>query len=868
MVPEDKDRNLKLQVFVRTEISEAIEPSSRLQHMSAKDYVFYLRRQVAKDRGLEVLESVGSENEGFADELPRLLNRLEDELRCDNRNFLQDFVSDPQNGTVLLLDLLKNCHSRQTNQDKHGSAENKERKQLLKRALSDEYVCLLCLKNTLQLHKSIMSIAQHHSGLSVLASCIMSTFTKSRVVALEILTKVCKEFPEGYKKTLEAMSSVKLIFGESVRFKFLVSMLMGCSKSAHEFEKVSLLFLNTLLLKCVRPADRVRLQCEIEEAGLDIDVLEKNLQKKNTSPGDEVWNEIQKWKDNYLDVEATLKESRTILSLNSTLRHEVDLLRRAIAKLEEDKISLMLIERELKDRCEDLEQELSIIKRTRNSLETVDKMAETDHSVNLEGTTKADDSDDSDFIATDSGRHSFQTEEENDQPESEEILIDIPTIRPPIGFRSPVEEEGHEPQNTSPGHSPNMDSDLEWTYPKIPKVKIIHSNFENSEQLFKETADKNEWLPEKGMKLFQNEEVLRSSCRSFNRHIGNQYSSSLDSRRYQQKRNSAIEKRHRSLDSTDIHCRRNQRKESRSVDRLYLRDVLHHRISNNSEVSDFINEETEGKKYNHEQENWNTNELCGNKSGNIKNNLNEFGDIENGSTDRETISNNWKTGHSDELVRRSPPQEENNKHLKNEYNFLPENSNQFRKQDKKKVWDIFNVDLPHAIEYNGGSTEPRYKITNSDEFGERRLETVVEEKPHWKNDDTICVDINRPSISVQDEKEVKYFLSSGFFFRPNISLFGSSLDVEPDQTQKNTLLEKPIRPVTKIFPLPAAYKNSFLLRRKFNSDLYSGVDKTTNGASSLYDTCNNDKNHVPTDSISALVHREITEAVKEMNGWL
>ncbi|XP_022258865.1 uncharacterized protein LOC111089904 isoform X2 [Limulus polyphemus] len=236
MVPEDEDRDLKLQVFVRNETSEPIQPSSRPQHSSAKDYIFYLRRQVAKDRGLEVSESVGSENEGFTIELPKLLNRLEDELRCDHRNFLQDFVSEPQNGTVWLLDLLKSCHSRQINQDKHGSVQNKERKHLLKRALTDEYNCLLCLKMTLRSHKSIISIAQHHSGLSVLASCIMSTFTKSRVVALEILTKVCEVFPDGYKKTLEAMSSVKLIFGESVRFKFLVSMLMGSGKSAQGFE--------------------------------------------------------------------------------------------------------------------------------------------------------------------------------------------------------------------------------------------------------------------------------------------------------------------------------------------------------------------------------------------------------------------------------------------------------------------------------------------------------------------------------------------------------------------------------------------------------------------------------------------------------
>ncbi|XP_022258866.1 uncharacterized protein LOC111089905 [Limulus polyphemus] len=518
-------------------------------------------------------------------------------------------------------------------------------------------------------------------------------------------------------------------------------------------------------------------------------------------------------------------------------------------------------------------------------------MAKADHSENIEKTTKADDSDDSDFIATDSGRHSFQAEDENDQPDNEEILIDIPTIRPPVGFRSPVDEEylsenlklQKEPQNPSPAidcYSSKPDSDLDWTYPKIPKVKIIHSNFESSEKSIKRAADKNEWLPEKEMELFQNKETLRRSYRSFNRHTGKEYNSSPNGRRYQQKRNPTLEKRHRSLERTDIRCHRNQRKESRSVDRLDLRDDLHHTISKGSEDRDFINEQNKGETHNHEQENYDNSELCERKIGIIETDFNEFGDSSNvSSADRQTngvgakiISSNCESGYSDGMVRSSPlpSPEENDKHWENVYNFLPDNSNQLRKPDKKKVWDIFNVGLSEATERHGGSIDLSYKISNSDELGERRLETVVEEKPDWKNDDPIVGNVDRPSTSVWNEKEVKYVDSSGFFFRPNTTLFGSLLDVESSQVQtaNKTLLEEPIRPVTKMFPLPVAYRNNLLLRRKFNSDLYSGVEKTTDATCSLYDTCNNDENHAPTDSISALVHREITEAVKEMNGWL
>ncbi|XP_022253796.1 uncharacterized protein LOC106469548, partial [Limulus polyphemus] len=482
MVPEDEDKDLKLQAFVKNGTSEPIQSAPRPSYLSAKNYVFFLGRQVAKERGLEVSETTVSENESFIVELPKLcdlLRKLKDDLRSDYENFLEEFVSEPQNGVMLLLELLKICHGRQSNQERNKSVRNQERQTILKKALSDEYDSLLCLKLSVQLHKAVISITEHYSGLSILASCIMSNFTKSRVVALEILGKVCDVCPEGYIKILEAMSSVKLIFGESVRFKFLVSMLMGSGKTAQGFERVTLQFLNTLLNRCPRPAERVRLQCELEEAGLNIDILEKKLEMKNTPPNDEVWKETRKWKDNYLDVQATMKENHTISSLNSNLQHEVILLRSAIMNLEEDNMRLMQIEGE-----------------------------------NTKTMTKADDSDDSDFITTDSGRHSFQTEDENDRPENEEILIDIPTIRPPAGFRSPTEEdclsEDQEPHNFIREVDPlvsNVDLGLDWSYPKIPQVKIIpytQTFSRNSELVMRRSADKNTDFVNGEMKYSQN----------------------------------------------------------------------------------------------------------------------------------------------------------------------------------------------------------------------------------------------------------------------------------------------------------------------------------------------------------------------------
>ncbi len=71
------------------------------------------------------------------------------------------------------------------------------------------------------------------------------------------------------------MSTMRIIFGESVRFKFLVSMINSANNytsNGIEFNALSLL--NALLSKTDNCAVRVRLQCELEEAGLDINVLE------------------------------------------------------------------------------------------------------------------------------------------------------------------------------------------------------------------------------------------------------------------------------------------------------------------------------------------------------------------------------------------------------------------------------------------------------------------------------------------------------------------------------------------------------------------------------------------------------------------
>lgn len=147
-------------------------------------------------------------------------------------------------------------------------------------------------------------------------------------------------------------------------------------------------------------SDKVRIQNELDEAGFDLAALEKNLAEKGFPPQDLVWDEVRRWKENYLNVDYALAERKKIKNENTKLRTELELLRRALKRLEVDKMSLIGIEKELKERCEGLELEVNALKKSvpvtsKNSSAKSSDTEDSDHSDNTQGTN-------------DSGRSSFK----------------------------------------------------------------------------------------------------------------------------------------------------------------------------------------------------------------------------------------------------------------------------------------------------------------------------------------------------------------------------------------------------------------------------------------------------------------------------
>ncbi|XP_037570997.1 uncharacterized protein LOC119453076 isoform X2 [Dermacentor silvarum] len=515
------------------ELRFAYKASPRPPYLTATDYVFYVKRQTQRENNhhhnhhnnhnnqngggnCRSLTSSGGDQPPLSPEdamveltnFTELMRRLKEDLRSSYSSFVEEFVSEPNDGVTLLLDLLK-TYRRSTGADHGRYASTRARQQQAKKAQSEELDCLQCLFYSLRCQKSLGKIINHGSGLCTIASSIMSNCSKSRKLALELLTKTCEDHTSGHMKVLEAMSSVRLIFGEPVRFKFLVSMLLGGGKMTAGFEFSALYFFNILLSNSKTPSERVRLQSELEEAGFDVTVLEKNLQEKGVPSTDGVWEEIGRWKRNYLDVGTALNEHKRVGNENGKLRTEVELLRRALRKLEEDKMNLIQVERELKEKCEDLKQEVLTLKKVIEEPKTSSKTSDTE------------DSDQSDAQATDSGRSSFlEYSTETEQPAGEEVLIDVPTIRPPDGFQSDSDDmilaekralaslkisstpKATETKNTSAAlpcisssnhsngskatamngtaHDSDGSSDkddvIDWNYPALPEPKLFRKN--------------------------------------------------------------------------------------------------------------------------------------------------------------------------------------------------------------------------------------------------------------------------------------------------------------------------------------------------------------------------------------------------------
>ena len=170
---------------------------------------------------------------------------------------------------------------------------------MFKKALSDEFETLLCLKICAKFEDGALRLVDHHSGLFTVAVCMMSNYSKSRVLSLHLLTRLC-DMSSGHKQVSDSLSMLRLRFGEPVRLKFLVGMLNSYNSSA--FHISCLKFLNKFLETSKDAREKILIQTELEEAGFDPLPLRKMYNNEHLQ------EELQRWTNNYVDVNSLVKK--------------------------------------------------------------------------------------------------------------------------------------------------------------------------------------------------------------------------------------------------------------------------------------------------------------------------------------------------------------------------------------------------------------------------------------------------------------------------------------------------------------------------------------------------------------------------------
>ncbi|KAL3273794.1 hypothetical protein HHI36_015222 [Cryptolaemus montrouzieri] len=188
----------------------------------------------------------------------------------------------------------------------------------------------------------------------------MSNVNKSRILALQLLSKVCEESMNGHSAVSEALSTLRLRFGEPVRFRFLVGILNSTGAQG-ELLAAGMKFINSFVASAPTPQKKLYIQAELEQAGFDIAIIKKNI-IGNTDVTDKIFEELQDWEKNHVDIETLTIRAESAEKENDSLRDKILLLERKVQILQEEKTILMSLEQCLKDKCKDLQSEVTSLR--------------------------------------------------------------------------------------------------------------------------------------------------------------------------------------------------------------------------------------------------------------------------------------------------------------------------------------------------------------------------------------------------------------------------------------------------------------------------------------------------------------------------
>ncbi|XP_021373362.1 formin-like protein 1 isoform X2 [Mizuhopecten yessoensis] len=289
---------------------------------SAQQYCDHIRKY------LQSLSGQTEGNSGSRDERPMsyLLRKLKVDLQMSFQSFVQEFLREPLLGIGLLLATLK-AVQKCTSDFSRATAKVKAINS--KRLLTDEHDCLLCLKFALREQEATNLLLDESYGLECVASALMSSFTKSRLVALEIMSLVLTD-SKGFSRNLDCFTYFRLKNCEPVRFRFLVSMLMSTGSQNVAFQVCCMKFINSLLAASPNMNSRVFLQNELITAGLDADTLKQSVDTESSLEHIELGRELTEFHETFVDVDALIEYRSSLETTNDDLQKQLFVLQEEV----------------------------------------------------------------------------------------------------------------------------------------------------------------------------------------------------------------------------------------------------------------------------------------------------------------------------------------------------------------------------------------------------------------------------------------------------------------------------------------------------------------------------------------------------------
>ncbi|XP_011502282.1 PREDICTED: uncharacterized protein LOC105365746 [Ceratosolen solmsi marchali] len=323
---------------------------------NAEDYAIALRRWGRRALGGQPDNSQGtlpstctSSSSGYASgnagemtlrqftSVSELLNKLKADLHLAFPSFVQEFASAPAEGISLLLETLRGI---QLSQSTPPSGQTGPRRPRARRAALDELGCVECLGACAERCPDAARIlAQAQPGLLALAVCLTSSLNRSRVLALQLLTRVCQT-TGGHAAVSEAVSTLRLRYGEGGRFRFLAGALLA-SKAALALRVAGVSFLNAFLASAPRAQTKLYIQAEACEAGLEPRALQEWLKyADDEEPLTELLREeVRKWSRHCVDVDALQGRARRAEETCRLLSKKVSALQRQLQKIQLERLN-------------------------------------------------------------------------------------------------------------------------------------------------------------------------------------------------------------------------------------------------------------------------------------------------------------------------------------------------------------------------------------------------------------------------------------------------------------------------------------------------------------------------------------------------